>query len=351
MTQQQTVPRRLYEAVHLYGLFKDITVMKLVVKTTVFLLLSSRVAWAFIIPSPHQQKSASSLDMAKVGIFFGTSTGNTQTAAELIYEAFGEDVAAEPIDVDELEIGKLSQVFGEHDALVIGTPTWNTGADTERSGTGWDELYYTKFPELKSQLDGKKVAVFGLGDQVSYAENYADATGELHDVFTSLGCTMLGAWSQEGYEHVDSKSIRGDKFCGMLLDMVNQEELTEERVHKWVAQLKDEGILSGDASSSAVSASPATSTETDLVNGGMTAPMNDTGAGQHLTELEGENAKLRKKLEENSQMLDQSIGAHATGGFTPHTNHVSRKTMWISQDGRQSYMTVEAPTQTKNVSP
>jgi flavodoxin I len=333
----------LYE----YGLFEDITVMKLVMNTAFLLLLSSRVASAFMMPSPRQQKSSSSLDMAQVGIFFGTSTGNTETAADLIYEAFGEDVAAEPIDVDELEAGKLSEVFGEYDALIVGTPTWNTGADTERSGTGWDELYYTKFPELKSQLDGKKVAVFGLGDQISYAENYADATGELHDVFTSLGCTMMGAWSQEGYEHADSKSIRGDKFCGLLLDMVNQEELSEERVHKWVAQLKDEGILSGDASSSAVSASP----ETHVVNGHMTVPMDDSGAGQHLTQSEGENAKLREQLEENSQMLDQSIDAHAAGGFTPHTNHMSGKTMWISQDGRQSYMTVEAPTQTKNVSP
>ena len=29
------------------------------------------------------------------------------------------------------------------------------------------------------QMNGKKVAVFGLGDQVSYKENYADATGEV----------------------------------------------------------------------------------------------------------------------------------------------------------------------------
>ena len=78
--------------------------------------------------------------MAAVGIFFGTSTGSTQNAANMIYEAFG-GVAAEPVDVDTLEEGQLAQAFGEHDALVVGTPTWNTGADTERSGTGWDELY------------------------------------------------------------------------------------------------------------------------------------------------------------------------------------------------------------------
>jgi flavodoxin I len=47
----------------------------------------------------------------------------------------------------------------------------------ERSGTGWDEIYYSEMQDLK--IAGKKVAVFGLGDSVSYSENYADATGEV----------------------------------------------------------------------------------------------------------------------------------------------------------------------------
>merc|ERR1719276_360218 len=89
----------------------------------------------------------------------------------------------------------------------------------------------------------KKVAVFGLGDQISYSENYADASGELHDVFEANGCEMIGYTSQDGYEHEESKAIRNDKFCGLLLDAVNQEEMTESRVKNWVAQLKEEGIL------------------------------------------------------------------------------------------------------------
>ena len=72
--------------------------------------------------------------------------------------------------------------------------------------------------------------MFGLGDSVSYSENYGDATGELHDVFENLGCKMCGYTSPEGYLHEESKAIRGDSFCGLLLDAVNEEELTEERV-------------------------------------------------------------------------------------------------------------------------
>ena len=65
-------------------------------------------------------------------------------------------------------------------------------------------------------IGGKHVAVFGCGDQSSYAENFADATGELHDVFENLGAKLFGYTSQEGYEHEASKSIRGDLFCGLM---------------------------------------------------------------------------------------------------------------------------------------
>ena len=60
-----------------------------------------------------------------VGIFFGTSTGNTEEAARLIAAEFG-DVAAGPFDIDGVQ-GKLSDVFAKFDSLVVGTPTWNTG--------------------------------------------------------------------------------------------------------------------------------------------------------------------------------------------------------------------------------
>jgi len=183
--------------------------------------------------------SATALD-AQVGIFFGTSTGSTEEVAYMIQEAFG-DVTVDPISVDDIQ-GSVAAEFDKHDALVLGTPTWNTGADTERSGTGWDEIYYGEMQELKN-LATKKVAVFGLGDQISYAENYADATGELHDVLNTLGCNMLGQTSMEGYEHEESKAIRGDKFCGLLCDAVNQSEMSEKRVKDWVKQLLAEGIL------------------------------------------------------------------------------------------------------------
>jgi flavodoxin long chain len=208
------------------------------------------------------------------------------------------------------------------------------GADTERSGTGWDELYYRSMSGL--DLTGKKVAVFGLGDSVSYAENYADAAGELHDVFEKLGCKMFGYVSTEGYLHEDSKSIRGDKFCGLLLDMVNQEELTEERVEKWVVQLESEGFLDeGDSISSSEQVQ-------DVITVAPTSIMPDAPVMMN-SPIEAFTKQVNTRetissLEENSTLLDESIASHDTG-FTPHTNPVTGKTMWTSVDGTKCYVT------------
>lgn len=232
----------------------------------------------------------------------------------MIAAEFGDD-ASEPIEIDEVQ-GSVAEQFAKFDALVVGTPTWNTGADMERSGTGWDEIYYSEMQELN--IAGKKVAVFGLGDSISYAENYADATGELHDVFEKLGCKMIGYTSQEGYEHEDSKAIRGDQFCGLLLDAVNFEELTEERVQNWVAKLKDEGIL--ESSGESAPAPPVA----------VAAPQVDEAASVVF---------------EDHALAEEIIASvkETRAGFVGHYNPRSDRTMWISTDGTKSYVTDGAP--------
>jgi flavodoxin I len=41
--------------------------------------------------------------MSKIGLFFGTQTGNTQTKAEMIQQAFGGESVVELIDVSQAE--------------------------------------------------------------------------------------------------------------------------------------------------------------------------------------------------------------------------------------------------------
>lgn len=280
---------------------------------------------AFCITS-SRTASSSFLSAAQVGIFYGTSTGSTQECADMIAAEFGDGVADGPFDIETIDASALQSTLESYDALIVGSPTWNTAADTERSGTGWDELYYNTLP--KFNLAGKKVAVFGLGDQISYSENYADAAGELFDVFEGLGCKMFGFTSQDGYEHEDSKTIRGDKFCGLLLDMVNQEELSEERIQNWVAQLRGEGFLDNSASVASVTPNGATGT--------VDASVRD----------DSNVVEFFQTIDEHSNMLDETIESYSSGGYSPYYNPKSKSTMWVSVDGRSCYYTVDPQIQT-----
>ena len=100
---------------------------------------------------------------ASIGVFFASTSGSTEDAADRIKEvlahlpgmptwavislnlrcscqAFGDD-AAGPINIDDVE-EDLAAAFSKYDCLVVGAPTYNTGADKERTGTTWDEIYY-----------------------------------------------------------------------------------------------------------------------------------------------------------------------------------------------------------------
>jgi flavodoxin I len=167
--------------------------------------------------------------MAKIGLFYGTQTGNTQTIAEEIQKAFGGVSVVELHDVSQVELDD----FAAYDRLIIGCPTWNIG----ELQSDWEGLY----DELE-EIDwaNKKVAYFGTGDQIGYADNFQDAIGILEEKIASLGGVTIGHWSTAGYDFTDSKALRGEKFVGLAIDEDNQSDLTTERIKNWVAQLKQE---------------------------------------------------------------------------------------------------------------
>merc|ERR1719502_652104 len=154
---------------------------------------------------------------AKVGLIYSTTTGNTETVAGYI----GAEVGAEPVDIADCTPESLM----EHDSLIIGAPTWHTGADTERSGTAWDDFLYGDLTGL--DLSGKKVAIFGVGDQAGYSDNFCDAMDELKTCFEGQGAEVVGAVSTDGYEHEDSKSVVDGNFVGLACDEDNQPEMSE----------------------------------------------------------------------------------------------------------------------------
>jgi flavodoxin I len=170
--------------------------------------------------------------MRAVGLIYGGVTGKTEQAAQII----GAKTGLQYKNIDDF---KDASALAGYDGLIVGAPTWNTGADDHLSGTHWDDLM-ENIHEMS--LSGKPVAVFGTGDSVGYSDYFCDAIEEVHSAFADAGAKMLGYTDASGYQHSKSKGQVGDKFLGLPLDQDNEADMTEDRVTKWVEQLKSEGM-------------------------------------------------------------------------------------------------------------
>lgn len=166
--------------------------------------------------------------MSKTAIIYSYNTQKSKKVAEKVIAAFGEK------EIDAVNAEELStKVLEKYDTFIVSAPTWFDG----ELPNYWDEF----IPDLEEMdLSKKSFAIFGLGDQKGYPENYCDAIGLLAEILESCGAKLVGQTSIEGYSYESSKAQRGDKFIGLPLDQENQARLTNDRVKKWVEQLKNE---------------------------------------------------------------------------------------------------------------
>lgn len=186
------------------------------------------------LPCATARRRAVLVPTMGIAVVYSTTTGNCADVAQLIADGLGENVVDALVEISDTNAEELAA----YDGLVVGAPTWNTGADEQRSGTDWDTFLYKGLNDLA--LDGKPVAVFGTGDSVSYGDNFVDSIAELHDCFAKRGAKMIGAVSTSGYQHTESKAEREGMFLGLPLDQDNEDDLTPGRVTAWCEQLRVE---------------------------------------------------------------------------------------------------------------
>lgn len=171
--------------------------------------------------------------MMRVGILYTSVSRATSEVADLIQTQLGSK-AAEPADIADIDVQSLES----YEALVVGSPTYNTNAEDNRTGTPWDDFLYGDLN--KANLNGKPVAVYGVGDAVGYPKFFCDAIEELHDRFQSQGCRMIGYTPSDSVEYESSKAVRDDHFLGLALDTVNEGADTSKRVNAWCDQIASE---------------------------------------------------------------------------------------------------------------
>lgn len=156
-------------------------------------------------------------------IFYASSTGNTEFVAEKINEKLDD---FELIDIASDGVEKMN----ECDSIIIGVSTWGEGDlqdDWEDCLSDVQEVDFTN----------KKVALFGLGDQDGYPDEFVDALGIMYEELSSKDVEIVGNTSIKGYEYDDSKAEVNGKFVGLVIDEDNQSELTEERISTWCSEI------------------------------------------------------------------------------------------------------------------
>lgn len=162
--------------------------------------------------------------MAKIGIYYGSTTGNTQEVAEEIAKKLG-------VDKNDLhDVAKADIDFSNYDVVFFGSSTLGMG-DLQDD---WEDY----IGKLKSaDLNGKKVALFGCGDSASYSDTFCDALGKIYDVIKDKGCQLIGQVDPAGYTYDDSEAILDGKFVGLPIDNDNESDMTSERIAAWTTNL------------------------------------------------------------------------------------------------------------------
>lgn len=166
----------------------------------------------------------------KIGLFYGSTTCYTEMVAEKIQALIGADV----VDLHNIKTVPLARM-ADYQLLILGLSTWDFGEIQEDWEAHWDEI-------SNVDLRGKTIAIYGMGDQLGYAEWFIDAVGMLHDAIAPQNPDRIGFWPTSGYDFIASKALTADDglFYGLALDDENQYEQTDERLNIWVSQVLTE---------------------------------------------------------------------------------------------------------------
>ncbi len=170
--------------------------------------------------------------MERIGLFYGTDTGNTETVSNKIKAMIDSLLGDNIVDVIEIYKKEASE-FDPYNYIIIGMPTWYDG---ELQGD-W-ETFLPKFDTI--DFTNKKLAFFGLGDQYGYSFYFCDGLGIFYSMAKKNNAQICGQWPTDGYEYDASKAEIDGSLVGLCLDVDNQDDLTQARLEKWVPQVLQE---------------------------------------------------------------------------------------------------------------
>lgn len=161
--------------------------------------------------------------MGKIGVFYGSTVGNTRFVAEKIAKQLP---SADVLSIKQFDEGAMTA----YTAWIIGTSTWGIGS--------FQDDFYQFVNKLNGlDLSGKTVALFGLGDQFNYPDSFCDGMGRVYEILTEKGCRVVGRWPADDYNFSESRAFKDGELVGLALDEDNEPDLTNFRIKTWLATL------------------------------------------------------------------------------------------------------------------
>ena len=118
-------------------------------------------------------------------------------------------MAAAEFGVSPININSCDAAAFDAELLILGSSTWGLG-DLQDD---WAQL-----DGVKANFAGKKVATFGLGDSVGFADSFCVAAETLATAAKDAGATLVGEV--------------------LKLDDTNESDQTDGKIAAWVETLK-----------------------------------------------------------------------------------------------------------------
>ena len=137
----------------------------------------------------------------KAKVIFGSTTGMTEAVAGKIAKSLG---------CDAVNVSAADAAAFDAELLVLGSSTWGVG--------DLQDDWAAKLDEVKGNFAGKKVAVFGLGDSVGFADSYCVAAETIANAAKDAGATLVGEI--------------------LKIDDTNEADQTDGKIAAWVETIK-----------------------------------------------------------------------------------------------------------------
>ena len=137
----------------------------------------------------------------KAKVIFGSTTGMTEAVAGKIAKSLG---------CDAVNVSAADAAAFDAELLVLGSSTWGVG--------DLQDDWAAKLDEVKGNFAGKKVAVFGLGDSVGFADSYCVAAVTIANAAKDAGATLVGEI--------------------LKIDDTNEADQTDGKIAAWVETIK-----------------------------------------------------------------------------------------------------------------